>query len=142
MSSSGSGVLELIQKWAEAELKGDTDTLAGLVTDDFRLVGPVGFVLTREPWLDRYRKGGLENSAFEIQDPEVREYGDTALVLGVQAQQTTVGGRDASGSFRVLVAVVRQGDRLAIAHIHISGAPPAAAAGAPPGVPQNPPRSS
>src|SRR3954451_16507123 len=52
-------VLELGRRWAEAEERGDVDTLAELAVDDFTLVGPVGFVLARDQWLEGYPTGGL-----------------------------------------------------------------------------------
>ena len=45
------------QKWAAAESTGDAGALADLVTDDFRVVGPVGFMLDRQQYLARYRAG-------------------------------------------------------------------------------------
>jgi hypothetical protein len=35
----------------QAETRGDTDTLGALATPDFRLVGPAGFILTKQQWL-------------------------------------------------------------------------------------------
>ncbi|MEU6354178.1 hypothetical protein ABZ896_33440 [Streptomyces sp. NPDC047072] len=49
-----------------------TDVL-GLLTDEFAGVGPLGFVLGRKQWLERYRKG-LENRAFSVEEPDVRAY--------------------------------------------------------------------
>jgi hypothetical protein len=45
------------QKWAAAEAAGDAAALADLVTDDFRVVGPVGFILDRQQYLGRYQGG-------------------------------------------------------------------------------------
>ena len=40
---------ELGARWVAAEIAGDTDTLETMVTDDFRLVGPFGFILDKRP---------------------------------------------------------------------------------------------
>jgi hypothetical protein len=45
---------ELDQRWARAEIEADVSTLESLALDDFTLVGPAGFVLSKEKWLDRY----------------------------------------------------------------------------------------
>ena len=50
-------VRQLGEQWAQAEVAGDTVALAAMVTDDFRLVGPFGFILDRRQWLDRYDSG-------------------------------------------------------------------------------------
>ncbi|HEU5326797.1 MAG TPA: nuclear transport factor 2 family protein, partial [Thermomicrobiales bacterium] len=54
-------ILELGHRWTEAEQHADVATLATLLADDFVAVGPRGFVLNREQWLDRYRAGDLRN---------------------------------------------------------------------------------
>lgn len=54
-------VLDLLQRWAAAEQDNDPDLLDAVLAEDFVGVGPLGFVLTREQWLGRFR-GGLENA--------------------------------------------------------------------------------
>jgi uncharacterized protein (TIGR02246 family) len=113
-------VLDLIQRWADAELKGDTDAYGQLLAEDFVGVGPVGFVLTGQQWAQRHH-GDLTNHEFEVTDPHVRFYGDTAIVEAVQRQKTTAMGRDTSGSFRLCLVAVAAGDSWVIAHIQLSG---------------------
>lgn len=43
-------VLELGHRWVTAERAGEADTLAELADQDFRLVGPLGFVLDEHGW--------------------------------------------------------------------------------------------
>lgn len=38
-------VLDLVERWAEAERSADAGGLDGLFVDDVRLVGPAGFML-------------------------------------------------------------------------------------------------
>ncbi len=114
-------VLDLIQRWAEVELKGDADGYGDLLSADFAGVGPVGFVLDREQWAGRHR-GDMHNERFEIVEPTVRLYGDdTAVVLGVQDQTTKVMGHDTSGRFRLVAVVVRQDGHWVISHLQLSG---------------------
>ena len=60
-------IRELERRWAQGELDADVAALDALATDDFTLVGPLGFVLDRQQWLDRYRRGvwRTTRSAFE-----------------------------------------------------------------------------
>ena len=51
MSTTADQIDELGARWVAAEMTGDTDTLETIVTDDFRLVGPFGFVLDKDQWL-------------------------------------------------------------------------------------------
>ena len=112
------GVLDLVQHWAAAEQKNDAGALDGLLAAGFAGVGPLGFVLTREQWLARFANG-LENRAFAIEEPQVRGFGDAAVVIGVLAQETSWQGNDNSGRFRVTLVAVRPGEAWLLAHVHI-----------------------
>jgi ketosteroid isomerase-like protein len=124
-------ILALGRRWADAERRGDVAALDALLADDFVAVGPRGFVLHRQQWLDRYRPGNLTNEAFSWQDIAVRDYGEVAIAVGVQAQQASFQGHDASGRYRLTQIVVRQAQRWLIAGLHLSGpipdAPPSRA---------------
>ena len=103
-------VLDLVGRWAAAEEKNDAGLLDGLLADDFVGVGPLGFVLTRERWLERFANG-LENRSFTVEDPQVHHHGSAAVVIGVDAQD--------SGRFRLTLVAVRPADRWLVAGVHI-----------------------
>lgn len=116
-----SDVLDLVRRFAEAELAGDVDACADLLHADFRGVGPVGFVLDKDAWAGRHR-GDLVNHELSIDEPEARPLGDaTVAVTGIQRQRTTAMGRDTSGSFRIGLIAVRDADRWVIAQAQLSG---------------------
>lgn len=121
--------LDLIGIWANAERAGDDAAIADVLTDDFRLVGPLGFVLTKEQMGERYRSGDLKHTVFTIQEPALRLYGASAVVIATQEQQTTYRGQDASGRFRITLVATWVGDRWRFASMHLSpiAQPPAAA---------------
>jgi ketosteroid isomerase-like protein len=120
MNTYTQDVLDLVDRWANAELTGNVDAYADLLDDEFVGVGPVGFVLDKARWAGRHR-GDLENHEFEIIEPHLRIIGETAIVEAVQRQRTTAMGRDTSGSFRVVIVVVQRDGRWAIVHIQLSG---------------------
>jgi len=111
-------VLDLVSRWAAAEESNDPDRIGAVLAPDFVGVGAAGFVLTREQWLGRFA-GGLRNRAFVVEEPQVHGYGaDAAVVVGVDAQETSFGDRDVSGRFRCTVTAVRtDGWRIAAVHI-------------------------
>lgn len=112
-------VLDLVHRWAAAEQRNDPGLLDGVLADGFVGVGPAGFVLTRQQWLDRFGHG-LHNDTFTVEDAEVHEHGDaTAVVIGVDAQQTTYGGHDSSGRYRVTVVAARPAETWLVAGVHI-----------------------
>jgi ketosteroid isomerase-like protein len=117
------------QKWADAERAGDVATLDELLSAEFRGVGPLGFVLTKEGWLARYRSGDLSHKAFEWTAEEVRTFGDSAVVIGIQTQETTYQGRPVDGGqLRVTQVLVRDHRTWRLASVHIGNLVDAAAA--------------
>jgi hypothetical protein len=107
-----------VQRWAGAEQQNNAELLDGLLAEDFVGVGPVGFVLTRSQWLGRFQSG-LQNRAFAVEEPQVHVYHGAAIVVGVQAQETSFQGRGNSGRFRVTITAVRPADRWLLASVHI-----------------------
>ncbi|WIX91227.1 nuclear transport factor 2 family protein [Amycolatopsis sp. DG1A-15b] len=113
-------VREFGRVWAAAEERGDTEVLAELVTDGFRLVGPLGFVLDRDQWLARYAGGGLVTEKLGWTEVEVREFGGTAIAIGVHEQVATHQGNPVNGRFRATHVLVHADDRWRLAGIHLS----------------------
>jgi ketosteroid isomerase-like protein len=113
-------IMELGQRWASAERRGDASALASMLTDDFMGVGPRGFVVNKAQWLERYIAGDLVHTAFTWDDVTVREHGTCAVVIGVQTQETTYKGQPANGMFRVTQIFVNEGGRWLLAGIHLS----------------------
>ena len=117
---------------ARAEVAGDTATLDALSTDDFTLVGPVGFVLDKQQWLDRYRGGGLRTRALAFEDAVTRLRNDCAIRIGRHVQEAEFQGRPVNGEFRATHIAVRDDDgrwRLAGVHLSPIGGPPLFARG-------------
>jgi ketosteroid isomerase-like protein len=113
-----SELLDLVTRWARAEEANDAGALDRLLTADFVGVGPLGFVLGRDQWLARFGNG-LQNRAFAVEDAQVRDYSDAAVVVGVLAQETSFRGGDNSGRFRITLVAVRPEDRWRLAGVHI-----------------------
>jgi ketosteroid isomerase-like protein len=119
-----------LSQWTSAELSGDRDALARLLTDDFHGVGPLGFVLPKQAWLDRFGPGGLSYDRFELEETQVQEYGDSGVVTTRLNQPGTVNGHQTPASARATLVLVDQpqGRKLAaISLTFIAGTP-----GAPP----------
>ena len=95
-----------------------------MITDDFRLVGPFGFILDRQQWLDRYRSGDFTTTTLSWHDVEIREYGDTAVSIGTQTQEAAYKGTPSNGDFRVGHVFVRRDGRWLIAGVQLSSTSP------------------
>lgn len=113
-------VRELGRLWAEAQERGDADALDSLLTDDFMLVGPLGFVLTKQQWLDQFRSGALEASSVMWDEVDVRDYGPVAVAVGRERQRADYNGRPANSQFRVTQVAVRRDGGWALAGLHFS----------------------
>jgi ketosteroid isomerase-like protein len=123
---SSNEILEFGGRWVQAEQRGDVAALDGMAVEDFTLVGPLGFVLDREQWLARYQTGDLVTKSLNWDQVSVREYGDTAVAIGVHTQQAEFKGNPADGSFRATHILVRREGSWRLAGIHLSpmGGPP------------------
>jgi len=113
-------IVDVGQRWADAELRADVETLESMLDADFVCVGPLGFVLNKEQYLAGRRSGDLKQEAFSWHDVRVRVYGDAAIAVGSQVQKTTYQGHDASGQFRVTQVYVRKGAGWVLASLHVS----------------------
>ena len=97
-SETKAQILALGNRWAQAEQNADTSVLDDLAAHDFRLVGPFGFILDRNQWLQRYAGGELTTSSLDWDQVEVREFGDTAIAIGRHTQRATYAGRPTASS--------------------------------------------
>jgi ketosteroid isomerase-like protein len=120
MTPTETEIRELGRRWADAERRGDVGALENMTTDDFTLVGPAGFVLEREQWFAGYRSGALQIQSLTWDDVHVRDYGDTAVAIGVRTQQATYQGNPAGGRFRGTQIAARRGGRWLMAGVHLS----------------------
>ena len=131
MTRTADEIRDLGATWVGAELAADVEALDALVTDDFHLVGPFGFVLDKQQWIDRYRSGDFATAALTWRDVEVREYGDSVVTIGMQSQEAAYKGSPSNGDFRITHVFVREGTGWKIAGMHLSPTtivpPPAAA---------------
>lgn len=127
MSDAEQQVRELGQRWAAAEQRGDEAELDALADPDLMLVGPAGYVLDRAQWLARYRPGALVTTALSWDDVSVRDYGETAIAVGVHTQRASYQGNPVDGRFRATHVWVRRDSRWLLASVHLSpiAAPPA-----------------
>ena len=114
----------LAQDWASAELRGDTAFLGRALADDFVGVGPRGFTLKKEQWLERHGSGKLRYESFGLDEVEVRPYGDSAVTICRQTAEGVYedenGRYDIHEQFRVTLVFVKQEGRWLLAGLQLS----------------------
>ncbi len=123
--SEAAGVEDVVRRWEAAEASGDDAATAGLVTDDFLGVGPVGFVLDAGSWRRRHTEG-LAVESLTLDVGSVRVHGDTAVVVGVQDQRASYREHRADGRFRITLVLRRNdggrdGGDWRVLGLHLSG---------------------
>ena len=119
-TNTAQDIHEVGATWVAGELEGNTEVLDALVMDDFRLVGPFGFVLDKQQWLDRYRSGDFTTRVLSWHDVETRHYGDTVVTIGMQTQEAAYKGTPSNGDFRITHVFVRDARRWKIAGMQLS----------------------
>ncbi len=117
-------IMGLGELWAKAERAGDVETLARLADDDFRLVGPFGFVLDKQQWLDRYRSGALQTRSLAWDEVSIVDHGPVAIAVGKQVQQAAYQGHASDGEFRVTHIFARKAGGWRLVGMHLSQAAP------------------
>ncbi len=124
MSNQTGELNKLVEDWANAELAGDTDFLRATLADDFVGVGPRGFTLTKEEWLDRHETGTLQYGSFRLDELGMRLYGDAAVAVcrqdadGVYEDEN--GRYDIQEQFRATLVFVKQQGRWRLAGLQLS----------------------
>jgi ketosteroid isomerase-like protein len=96
----------LSRRWADAELRGDTEYLRQLLTDDFVGVGPRGFRPGKDRWIGKFEAGDLTYEGLTWDEVQVRVYGNAAIVVGRERLEATWRGNPAGGDFRVTLIFV------------------------------------
>jgi hypothetical protein len=116
----------VIDRLTRAEQDGDVAVLDALTTGDFTLVGPLGFLLHKDEWLDRYRTGALTTDVLTWQPDSVRRHDDTVIVIGTQEQQARYQGHRVDARLRATHVLLHEdaGWRLASTHLSPVGEPP------------------
>jgi ketosteroid isomerase-like protein len=119
MTDEQIGLVEQAQKrFDAAELAGDAEALDGLLTPDFLSIGPKGFVLTKSEWIGRHIH--FTYHALDVNEVDIRLYGDAAIVRNVQRNRATYDGNETAIAVRVSQTWVRQGDAWQLAGIQFS----------------------
>jgi hypothetical protein len=112
-------VEQLLSRWSEAEGRGDANLLGALLDDDFVGIGPVGFVLDRDAWLDRF-DGGLHYDDLGLDEVAVHHHGPTVIAVARQHAEGRAGDVPVPSETRVSFTMVELGAGPRIAAIQYS----------------------
>lgn len=111
-------VVQTQRRFDDAELTDDRPTLEELLHDDFLSIGPKGFLLDKRQWIDRHEF--FVYHELQVEEMDVRMFGDTALVRCVQRNHADSSGRDVRIATRVSQTWVRDDGAWQLAGIQFS----------------------
>lgn len=113
-------LLETIRDWDAAMLGNRAEDIGSFMADDWTIIGPDGRVTGKVAFLTPVRSGQLSHDVMETIAPEIRIYGDFALVIA----EGRSGGRYDGQAFlereRMSCVFVRRDGRWLCAHTHLS----------------------
>jgi ketosteroid isomerase-like protein len=111
---------KLAEDWATAELRSDITFLKRNLADDSIGVGPYGFLLTKDDWLERHESRKLRYDSFRLDEVRVRLYGQGAVMIARQMTKGKYEDNDLPGSLRATLFLAQQKGRWLLAGIHMS----------------------
>ena len=113
---------DLLTRFAEAQQASDVGDLSGMLTDDFKLVGPLGFIVPKQQWLEQFRTGTLQIESVEWDEIDIRThaYAYFAIAIGRLTQAATYARKPANGQFRVTAIAIGRGTSWHLAGAHYS----------------------
>jgi ketosteroid isomerase-like protein len=113
-------VLKFEQDWANAYVKGDAETLERIMAEEFIFTGPDGVIQTKADDVRNLKSGALKMTECKLEDVQVRIYGKTAIVTGVNMLKGSLDGQDISGKYRFTDVLVRKKDKWQAVSAHAS----------------------
>ncbi len=113
-------LLGTISDWDAAMLCNDADTIGAFMAEDWTIIGSDGRVTDKAAFLAPVRSGLLSHDVMETIAPEIRIYGDLALVIA----EGRSGGRYDGQAFlereRMSCVFTRHEGRWMCVHTHLS----------------------
>ena len=110
----------LLTEWADAERRCDAVATEQLLTDDFVGIGPVGFMLPKQAWLQRHTSGTLHYDELSLTEVETRTYTNSAVTTARWNARGSALGHPLPEASRATLVSVGTDDGWRIASIHFS----------------------
>lgn len=118
----------VVQELAEAQRTFDQKTMERLLADDYMEVSPVGDVDTRAEVLGFYapeaRGKGPQPSSVVLDEPNIRVYGDHAVVIVRETINIEANGAKRAVTMRVTAQLRKQAGAWRIASVQYTPIPP------------------
>lgn len=118
-------LLDLARAWDEAMIANDAAAIGSFMADEWLIIGPDGSIGDRTRFLALVASGDLTHDVMTTEEPIVRLYGETAVLIA----QGTSGGAYQGSAFRMreraTSVFVRMSGRWKCVVTHVSPLPAA-----------------
>ena len=104
-------LIQLEQEWNRATLAKDYKTVEEIMADDWTGIDFRGMTITKEESIQELKSGESSNQSVELGEMTVKVYGNTAVVIGSDAEKSTYHGKDSSGKYAWMDVFVKRGGR-------------------------------
>jgi hypothetical protein len=84
-----------------ALLGSDWQTLDELVSPNARIIGPKGFIITRDEWIGVHKESDYQQVRLETSETDVHTYDHAGIRFDVVDSECTYKGETIAGRFRV-----------------------------------------
>jgi ketosteroid isomerase-like protein len=101
----------------KALVKGDTETLSTLLTDDYLRTPPTTPNTTKAQYFEAIHSGAIKYLSFETKEATYRTYGITVIVNSVTAIRVSVNGQQRDEVLRLINVWVKQDGRWQLAAV-------------------------
>ena len=109
--------------WDKAIVRKDRAAIDANMADDFRQIDGAGNVATKASFVDELVSPDLQIDPYEVEDFDVRVYGDVALLSGRTRMTGKFQGKPFTSHYRYIDVYVRRGGAWKIVSVQISRIP-------------------
>ena len=109
--------------WDQAIVKKDRPAIEANMAEDFRQIDGAGNVATKASFVDELVSPDLQIDPYEVEDFDVRVYGDVALLSGRTRMTGKYQGKPFTSHYRYIDVYVRRGGAWKIVSVQISRIP-------------------
>lgn len=122
-ASGNSAALNAAERWATAVSQADIAGLNTLLHPDYMHVHATALVESKAKFIEALQTGARKYDPIKIEDSNVREFGDAAVISGKFVLKATTRDRVIEGVNRFLLLVVRTPNGLQVASFQATAIP-------------------
>lgn len=103
-------IQDLQEQLNQALLKADKAVLDRLVDDNCQIIGPKGFKIAKDEWIDVHAGGEFEQIRLDVRDAELHLFGATAVRCDIMDSACRYHDELITGQFRVMQVWAQQAE--------------------------------